>query len=102
MIAGPLAGAAGLRGVDDGSAMGAMYRLKAYFGMVPADEMDFVDELAWFAWLVPLVKSGSCSDILAARSNDAFVQDAVTRSGNLWQRSRLNRERRRLAGSGLA
>ena len=24
--------------------MSAMYRLKAYFGMVPADEMDYVDE----------------------------------------------------------
>ena len=24
--------------------MSAMYRLKAYFGMVPADEMDFVDD----------------------------------------------------------
>ncbi|MBW0102608.1 cell division protein SepF [Pseudonocardia sp. KRD291] len=29
--------------------MSAMYRLKAYFGMVPADEMDFVDEPEQYA-----------------------------------------------------
>ncbi|RZT85181.1 cell division inhibitor SepF [Pseudonocardia sediminis] len=29
--------------------MSAMYRLKAYFGMVPADEMDFVDEPEHYA-----------------------------------------------------
>jgi cell division inhibitor SepF len=38
-------GAADVGGVDDGSAMSAMYRLKAYFGMVPAEEMgDFPEE----------------------------------------------------------
>jgi cell division inhibitor SepF len=38
-------GAADVGGVDDGSAMSAMYRLKAYFGMVPAEEMgEFPEE----------------------------------------------------------
>jgi cell division inhibitor SepF len=94
--------------------MGAMYRLKAYFGMVPAEEMDYAEDPEAFPeprrprrddrWADPDDRYGDYDEYGTARAESA--EDVDSRFGTDWSRRsarepvRSARDREPVRGSG--
>jgi cell division inhibitor SepF len=94
--------------------MGAMYRLKAYFGMVPAEEMDYAEDPEAFAeprrprrddrWADPDDRYGDYDEYGSGRTESS--EDVDGRFGTDWSRRsarepvRSARDREPVRGSG--
>jgi cell division inhibitor SepF len=76
--------------------MGAMYRLKAYFGMVPADEMgEYADDIADDRYPDPRRPERTVRDYAEERWDDRFSYDDEPEHHDRFDRERLDRHERR-------